>query len=91
MTITLAEAKNYLRVSTSDDDALIQKLITDCQKRCLDILRVDDIDDVEDEEKLRLGIYYAMAYLYEHREEADHNKLNLTLRAFLFADREAAF
>ena len=30
-------------------------------------------------------------HLYEHREEADHNSLNLTLRALLFGNREAGF
>ena len=91
MIVTLAEMKQYLRVDGSDDDALITYLIKDCKKRCLDILRVDDVSEVEDRAKLKLGVYYAVAYLYEHREEADHNKLNLTLRAILFADRKAGF
>ena len=34
---------------------------------------------------------YTIAYLYEHREEADHHDLALTLRALLFGIREAAF
>ena len=38
-----------------------------------------------------VGILYAVAYLYEHREEADHHELTLTLRSLLFGIREAAF
>ena len=34
---------------------------------------------------------YAAAYLYEHREEADHNALALTLRALLSGSRKEAF
>ena len=33
----------------------------------------------------------AAAYLYEHREEADHHALNLTLRALLFGSRKEGF
>jgi hypothetical protein len=34
---------------------------------------------------------YAAAYLYEHREEADHHALIITLRSLLFGDRKAEF
>lgn len=37
---------------------------------------------------LRVGILYAVGYLYEHREEADHHGLVLTLRNILFSIRE---
>ena len=34
---------------------------------------------------------YTVAYLYEHREEANHHDLMLTLRALLFGIREVTF
>ena len=34
---------------------------------------------------------FTAAYLYEHREEADHHALNLTLRALLFGSRKEGF
>ena len=37
---------------------------------------------------LRIGILYTLGYLYEHREEADHHDLTLTLRNLLFSIRE---
>ena len=36
----------------------------------------------------RVAILYALGYLYEHRDEADHKQLMLTLRSILFAVRE---
>ena len=34
---------------------------------------------------------YALGYLYEHRDEADHHQLMLTLRSIPFAVREGVF
>lgn len=42
-------------------------------------------------EILRVGALYALGYLYEHREEADHHDLIMTLRNLLFAVREGVF
>ena len=42
-------------------------------------------------ENARISVLYAAAYLYEHREEADHNALALTLRALLFGSRKEGF
>ena len=63
-------------------------------------LRVDfDDDDItrqnedvfEESENAKPAVYYAVAYLYEHREEADHHALTLTLRSLLFGSRKEAF
>ena len=40
---------------------------------------------------MRIAILYTVAYLYEHREEANHSQLNLTLRALLFGVRKEDF
>ena len=37
---------------------------------------------------MKTAILYALAYLFEHREDADHNMMLLTLRALLFELRE---
>ena len=42
-------------------------------------------------ELLRIGTLYTLGYLYEHREEADHHGLAMTLRNLLFAVREGVF
>ena len=42
-------------------------------------------------ELLRIGVLYALGYLNEHREEADHHDLVMTLRNLLFSIREGVF
>ena len=87
MEVTLEEAKTYLRVSSSDEDELISNLITTATATVQDIARFSDEEWESGEEKIlirmRIAILYTVAYLYEHREDADHNQLNLTLRALL--------
>ena len=91
MTITLAQAKNYLRVDHTDDDALITTLIEAATELCADVARQTAEEFVaRTDEKPFVAVMYVIAYLYEHREEADHNALLLTIRA-LMNDREAKF
>ena len=91
MLITLEEMKNYLRMDYSGDDDLISGLINASQKQCMDILRTDDITDLENAENGKIALMFVVAYLYEHREEADHKALNLTLRTLLFGSRKEGF
>ena len=39
-------------------------------------------------ETMKVAILYALGYLFEHREDADHHDLTLTLRSLLFGLRE---
>ena len=90
--LTLEEAKNYLRVDYADDDTLITGLIATAQKLCMDVARMDDADQfAASGENAHTAMLYTVAYLYEHREEADHKALTLTLRALLFGLRKEAF
>lgn len=90
--LTLEEAKNYLRVDYADDDALITGLIATAQKLCMDVARMDDADQfAASGENAHTAMLYTVAYLYEHREEADHHALMLTLRALLFGIRKEGF
>ena len=91
MMIELDKMKGYLRVDHDDDDALISQMISASEKQCLDILRTDDEQVLTDAPNGKLAVMFMTAYLYEHREDADHNALNLTLRALLFGDRKAGF
>lgn len=93
--ITLTEAKSYLRVDYTDEDALIGSLLQSAQVLCKDVARLTD----EGWEELvtaqgsaiaplRVAVLYTLGYLYEHREEADHHDLMLTLRSLLSFMRE---
>ena len=92
MLISLDEAKLYLRVDHDEDDDFILTLITAAEELCADVSRVpaEEISE-RNSNNVRVAMLYTIAYLYEHREEADHHDLALTLRALLFGIREAAF
>ena len=49
------------------------------------------VEALQMKEILRVGVLYALGYLFEHREEADHHALVMTLRNLLFAVREGVF
>lgn len=91
MAVTLEEMKNYLRVDYDEDDALIGHLLRSAEKTCMDIIRTDDRGVLEKDENAKTAVLYAAAYLYEHREEADHHAMVLTLRALLSGSRKEAF
>ena len=77
MIVTVKEMKNYLRVDFEDDDRLLSDLIEQGQQICMDVARI--------------AVQYAVAYLYEHREDADHHQLVLDLRSLLFGVRKPGF
>ena len=98
--ITLQEAKGYLRVDTADEDAMIGILLSSAGRLCADVARLtneeweaidsntDDASLLPVRETMKVAILYALGYLFEHREEADHHDLTLTLRSLLFGIRE---
>lgn len=88
MIVTVDEMKNYLRVDDDADDDLIKSIIEASEKLCADVLRVEELPS---QENTKIAVMYAAAYLYEHREEADHHSLTITLRSLLFGDRKAEF
>ena len=106
MLVSLTEAKQYLRVDTADEDAVISGLLSSAQRLCADVARLTENQwaDINSDktrsgryntneltaarETMRVAILYALGYLFEHREDADHHDLLLTLRSLLFALRE---
>ena len=98
--VSLNDAKEYLRVDTEDEDATIGVLLSSAGRLCADVARLTEEQweavnsDTEDasltpiRETMKVAILYALGYLFEHREEADHHDLTLTLRSILFAIRE---
>lgn len=91
MIVSVEEMKNYLRIDFEDDDALIENLIMAGKKQCMDILRTDDEEDLYACANGKIAVMFTVAYLYEHREEADHHAMDLTLRALLFGSRKEGF
>ena len=83
MIVSVEEMKKYLRVDFEDDDDLIETFIGLAQRKIQDILRCADMTEFESDTSVRVAVMFVVAFLYEHREEADHEELNLTLRAML--------
>ena len=83
MLVTLEETKQYLRIDGDYDDELIKGLMSTANDLCLAILRQEESELDKDNPRLRTAIFYAVTYLYEHRDEADHRGLALTLRDLL--------
>ncbi|MDY5114083.1 MAG: head-tail connector protein [Bilifractor sp.] len=90
MQLTLEEAKTYLRIDYADEDELIESEISAAERLVADVLRKDSLDDAGSP-LVTAAVLYALAYLNEHREEADHHALILSLRAILFGERSPGF
>ncbi|WAX25135.1 hypothetical protein YS387_GM000049 [Streptococcus phage YS387] len=86
MMVSLAEVKLYLKVEHDDEDGLIEQLLETSQQLCEDILRQSIYSEV-----LKTAILFGVAYLYEHREDANHRELKETLYHLLLAERKDVF
>ena len=91
MTVSVKEVKTFLRVDHDEDDTLIRSYIYAAESLCLDVMRTDDRTLLKSEKNAKVAILYAVAYFYEHREEADYKALTLSLRALLFGSRKEEF
>ncbi len=89
--VALEEAKQYIRVDSADEDEFISGLLETGEKLCADVARME-IPELEAHLPMaRIAVLYAAAYLYEHREQADHGELVGTLRSLLFGIRKEVF
>lgn len=92
MIISLEDAKKYLRVDISDDDALISTLMQSAQELCMDVARFDDESDFESAGDIaKNAVLYTLAFFYENRDNADFHSLSLRLRALLHGIRQEKF
>lgn len=90
MVVGLEEMKGYLRVDFEDDDALIENFITTGENLCADIARLT-VEELGAIPASKIAVMYAVAYLYEHREDADHHQLTISLRSLLEGVRRSVF
>lgn len=89
MVVTLDEARRYLRVDTTDEDATISTLLQAAQQLCMDVARISDESEFAAAgDVARIAVLYALANLFEAREDADTHDLTLKLRALLFGVRK---
>lgn len=90
MIVSLDEMKQYLRVDFPDDDVFLENTIASAESLCADIARMP-AEDFAEQPIAKIAVLYAVAYLYEHREDADHHALTMSLRSLLSGIREEGF
>ena len=90
MIVSLDEMKNYLRIDGAEEDALVESLMQSAEHMCSDVIRGTS-EELAVAGSGKAAVMYATAYLYEHREEADHHQLMITLRSLLFGERRYGF
>ena len=91
MQVTLEAAKSYLRVDSSDDDVLINGLIVSAETLVREVTRLNDEELLPYKEIVEIAELFTIAYLYEHREEADHKNVTETVKYLLFPIRKEVF
>lgn len=91
MIVTLEKTKEWLRVESNDEDALIEGFITAAEDIVGGILRFPLSELSEVPETVKQAVYYAVSVIYEHRESLDIAALMTSLRGMLFAYREDAW
>ncbi|QOV18196.1 phage gp6-like head-tail connector protein [Blautia liquoris] len=91
MPITLEEAKLYLRIDNSLEDALITRLIQTSITIVENVLRhpISDYEVLPDD--IKMAILYGVAYLFENRETADFHEMIKLMRALLIPYRKEVF
>ena len=90
MIVSLDEMKQYLRVDFQDDDEFLENAIDSAESLCADVARLS-LEQLSEKSVAKIAVMYAVAYLYEHREDADHHALTISLRSLLFGIREEGF
>ena len=93
MPVTLDEAKVYLRVDGTEDDEIISACLGKARTLCQAVSRLDDdaFANAENSASVKIAVLYALGYLYQNREGANHLELAKTLRALLMDVREEVF
>lgn len=85
--VSLESIKKYLRITDDTDDEILKGLIKTGEELIEDTLRSGEANI----KKRDTAIIYCIAYLYEHREDADFDELTKNVRYLLMPDRKAEF
>lgn len=88
----LEDIKLYLKVEHNEEDSLLSSLLSTSKRLSLDVLRKAEAELADDEVAVfETAVHYGVAYLYEHREKANHKELKETLYHLLLSNRKEAF
>ena len=92
MNISVEDTKKYLRVDFNYEDELIEGLIDSAVEIVASVSRTIKEEILESKnETIKTAVLYTVGFLYEHREDADHHELMLSLRNLLMGVRQEGF
>ena len=89
--VSLPKAKEYLRIDTDAEDDIIRKLLRSAEQLCMDVARLNAEEFKACGAIAKTAVLYTVGYLYEHRDDADHKALTMTLRSLLMGIRREGF
>lgn len=91
MIVTLEKTKEWLRVESTDDDALIESFILAAEEIVQGVLRFPFTDLETVPEEIKQAVWYTVSQLYELRESFDITSLLKTLKHLLYEFRKDAW
>ena len=91
MIVTLEKTKEWLRVESTDDDALIESFILAAEEIVQGVLRFPFTDLETMPEEIKQAVWYTVSQLYELRESFDITALLSTLKHLLYEFRKDAW
>ena len=91
MLITLEEAKTYLKIEGTEDDAMLLDAISAANELTLNILRCEEADFTEIPKSVKQAAMFCIASLYENREGSNLKTVLDIMKGMLFAYRKDAW
>ena len=91
MLVTLAEAKQFLRVDIRTEDDTIAAILSAAESLCLNVARMDETEARAYLPAMKEAVLYTTSFMYGHRDEADYATLLFMLRALLSQVRKEQF
>ena len=88
MIVTLEKTKEWLRVESTDDDALIESFILAAEEIVQGVLRFPFTDLETVPEEIKQAVWYTVSQLYELRESFNITILLSTLKHLLYEFRK---
>ena len=70
--VTLPVAKKYLLIDSDSEDDVVRKMLRAAEQICMDVARLDEDEFKASGNIGKTAVLFALAYFYEHRDEADH-------------------
>ena len=91
MLITLDEAKAYLKIEGTEDDAVLSDCVSAANELTLNILRCQESDLEEIPKSVKQAALFCTVSLYENREGGNIKAVLDIMKGMLFAYRKDAW